>query len=432
VAFTTMLKPIALLAALATSLAGGASAHADEQQTLAGDLGGIRTAFAAAGLALGASYVGETLGVVSGGVKRGFIFEGQVALSLDADLETVASWRGATAHVSAFDLHGRGPSADFLGGNLMDVSNIEARREARLYTLWLEQSLADGRVAVRAGQLAADDEFLISDTAGNLLNGTFGWPTLTAADTIQGGAAYPLAAPGMRVRARPLRDVTLLAGVFAGNPGGEGCAGDPQICNKHGTTFSLSDGALWMAELQLAAKLGASELPGTYKFGAWRETGAFPNQRTGAKDRHGDYGVYAVGDQMVWRVPGDGERGLSVFLRGGAAPDDRNFVSWYVDGGFGFKGPVEGRPDDVASFGVAYAGISDDASARDRLAGLLTPVRDYEAAIELTYSVRLRPGWTVQPDLQYVIHPGGNVAHPLRTGTVADALVLGLRTAITF
>ncbi len=294
--------------------------------------------------------------MVAGGVKRKFVYDGQFALSLDADLEKLVGWHGATAHASGFGIHGRGPSADLLGGNLMDISNIEARPGARLDTLWLEQSLFDDRLTIRAGQILADGVFAASDTAAGLINGTFGWPTFTGANVTQGGPAYPLSAPGVRVRANPRPDLTVLAGLFAANPGGAGCGGDPQICNKHGTTFSLSGGALWIAELQYAANAGkaATGLPGSYKLGAWRETGSFPDQLTGATDKHGDYGIYAIADQMVWRRPGTEDQGLSLFLRAGWAPEDRNFVSWYVDGGVGFKGPIASRPDDVVTLGVAY------------------------------------------------------------------------------
>ena len=38
---------------------------------------------------------------------------------------------------------------------------------------------------------------------------------------------------------------------------------------------------------------------------------------------------------------------LSVFLRGGFVPADRNLESWYIDGGVGVKGLLPGRADDT-------------------------------------------------------------------------------------
>ena len=42
------------------------------------------------------------------------------------------------------------------------------------------------------------------------------------------------------------------------------------------------------------------------------------------------------------------------------------------------------------------------------------------------------PGWTVQPDLQYVFNPGQNVGASTSSEAVPNALVLGLRTTLTF
>ena len=52
--------------------------------------------------------------------------------------------------------------------------------------------------------------------------------------------------------------------------------------------------------------------------------------------------------------------------------------------------------------------------------------------IELSYKAAILPGWTVQPDLQYVINPGQNVGGSDRPEAVPNALILGLRTTLTF
>jgi porin len=104
-----------------------------------------------------------------------------------------------------------------------------------------------------------------------------------------------------------------------------------------------------------------------------------------------------------------------------------------------FKGPFASRPDDIVGIGLAYGRVSPQAAARDRdaaaLAGMAMPVRDFEAALELTYQIQLADNWSVQPDLQYIVHPGGNVPNPLvssGTSAIPDALVLGVRTILKF
>jgi porin len=55
--------------------------------------------------------------------------------------------------------------------------------------------------------------------------------------------------------------------------------------------------------------------------------------------------------------------------------------------------------------------------------------------LELTYQAQITPWLVLQPDFQYIFHPGGNVADPTDvsgTTPVQDAAVIGVRTAITF
>jgi porin len=402
---------------------------------LLGDLGGLRPALAQYGVDLTFGYIGETFGVVQGGVKRGAIYEGQASVGLEIDLDKLVGWNGAKLYANAINIHGRGASRTLLDGNLMTVSNIEALATTRLYRLYFEQNLFADRASLRFGQIAADDEFLTSDTAGGLINGTFGWPAWTAADTRGGGPAYPLPQLGVRLQLKPTDELTLRAAAFTGNPGGKNCvSGDPQQCDPHGILFPFSAGTLWIGEAAYAVNSGkgAAGLPGIYKLGGWYETGPFPWQFDPTRSKQNNGGVYAVVDQGIWRRPGSDEQGLNFFLRVGGAPSDRNFLSFYADAGIGFRAPFASRPDDVVTLGAAYGNISADVARADRLADPAIPVRNYEAVIELSYKARVVPGWTVQPDLQYLFNPGGNVPNPNGTGTIPNALVLGMRTTLAF
>ena len=61
-------------------------------------------------------------------------------------------------------------------------------------------------------QLLADLEFISSAYAGLFIGATFGWPIFTANTLPGGGPAYPFAALGVRVQARPAEAWTVLAG----------------------------------------------------------------------------------------------------------------------------------------------------------------------------------------------------------------------------
>ncbi|WP_164153969.1 carbohydrate porin, partial [Stenotrophomonas maltophilia] len=72
-----------------------------------------------------------------------------------------------------------------------------------LNELWVEQSLFDGRLAIRLGQLATDTEYMVSQTGILFTNGSFGWPAILASNIRGGGPSYPLAVPGIRVKIVP-------------------------------------------------------------------------------------------------------------------------------------------------------------------------------------------------------------------------------------
>jgi porin len=68
------------------------------------------------------------------------------------------------------------------------------------------------------------------------------------------------------------------------------------------------------------------------------------------------------------------------------------------------------------------------------VSGAPMPIRDFEAAVELTYQWQIRKDWSVQPNVQYIIHPGGHVANPssLNGAPIPNATVLGVRTMLRF
>ena len=136
-------------------------------------------------------------------------------------------------------------------------------------------------------------------------------------------------------------------------------------------------------------------------------------------------------DQLIYQLPGEEEgRGISVFARAVGSPADRNQVDAYFDTGIVFTGMLPRRPNDVFGIGFAYTGISNDASAFDRDSGL-SIIRNHEVLLEISYAAEIVPGWTLQPDLQYIWNPGGRV--PDASGRpIENATVVGVRTTINF
>lgn len=230
--------------------------------------------------------------------------------------------------------------------------------------------------------------------------------------------------------------------MFDGDPADPARGQDPQDANRHNTNFRLSDPPLVVAEAQYRYNQdkGAAGLAGTIKLGGWQHFGSFDDQRFGADVRHrGDFGLYGVLEQQLWRPSsGEPDKGVSVFTRISGTPlADRNLIDFYIDGGITFAGLVPTRPDDVVTVGGAFARVSSVARAADRdaqLTGELVPVRAYEALLEFNYQYKIMAGWTMDADLQYIWHPAGSVANPLRDdgAAIKDAAVLTLHTQIKY
>lgn len=421
-----------------------------QRDRLLGNPGGIRSGMEDAGFSITVQETSEVLGNVSGDTT-GAIYEGATLAALQIDTAQAIGLPGGTFRASMYQIHGQGLSDSNLG-NLNTVSNIEAAPGARLFDLWYEQAILGGAVSLRLGQQAADEEFQVSTYGGLFINASFGWPTLAAAGLPAGGPAYPLAALGGRLKLQPREDLAILLGVYSGNPAPVG-QNDPQIRNASGTSFVLDQGVFVIGEVQYSINTGDREagLPGTYKLGAWYNSNAFPDQRYGADgllladpassgvplSHSGNYSVYAVADQMIWREPGTKDQGIGLFARVTGGSGDRNPVSAFFNAGATWKGAIRGRPDDTIGLGVSVARISEDARQADSdvaiVSGAPYPQRTSETVLELTYQAAVTPWLTLQPDFQYIFNPGGGTpSFNSPAGKAADAAVLGLRGVVVF
>jgi len=426
----------------------------DTSAMLTGDWGGARETLHKKGVDLGATYIGEALGNVSGGTNRGVAMEGRLEVAASFNLEQIFDWKGVSAFANMYQLHGRGNSATQIG-NLMTTSNIEATKTTRLFDLWLEKNFEESNISIRVGQLAADDEFTTSTPAATFINSVFGWPTSLATNLTSGGPAFPLAAPGARLKISDGGRWTNLTAIFDGDPGGHGTEANPQQRNISGTSFNLDRGALIMNELAYSSDTTKDDagLPTVLKLGLWYHTENFADLRkdntglslasTGssgvAKNHHGNYGVYAVVDQTLWKSDEADEKSIVGFTRLFWNPEDRNQINFQIDGGINVHGLIPARHDDVLGIGFSYLGISNSASGLDRDTNFFNatsaPVRDYEGVVEVTYQTPITPWFSLQPDFQYILHPGGNITNPnIGDGVtpIKDATIFGLRAVARF
>ena len=388
------------------------------------------------GIDFTATYIGEVVANASGGIQRGAVYEGLFGLALELDLARLGLWENAKIHISSIYPHGRSPSAR-LTGDLLAVSNIDAWESFRLYHLWYEHNLFDQRLSIRFGQLAADEEFAGTNPGASFLNAAFGWPAFISANTVNTGPAYFAPASGLRVRVTPTETTFFQAGIFDGDSFDD-LGGDPRP-NESGTRFHLDagQGLFAIAETGLNLELSEHRLPGEYKAGIWYHSGSFESIAEAASvpnaialpEHEGNHGIYLAAEQMVWREPSQDEQGLSLFARVGYSPPDRNLFEWVADGGMTYTGFFPGREHDTLGLGIVFARISDDLRRVERRTraqvGSPAMISDHEMVLEGTYMVYVNQYLSLQPDIQWVHHPGGS-------GAQSDAVVIALRGTIIF
>ena len=401
----------------------------------AGTLTSQRQALSRRGFTYGLNYTADVLGNPTGGERQSAHYDGLVELWADINFESLAGWRGLTFHVNAFQIHGTSITADNIG-SFVSVSNIEAFPSTRLDELWFEQNLLSDLISIRFGEMAIDTEFLIAENAAVFIASTFGWTTLTSDNLPYGGPIYPFAAPGVRLALEPNDDLKLMVGVYNSDPIGP-CPEnrDPGQCNPHGLEFRLGDPPLLVAETEY--RYGdRSSLPGAIKLGGWYQFDEVHHQELQlvkeGRRHDGNYAAYAVFDQMVYRPAGGAEGpGVSLFMRAVVSPADRNQIHAYADAGVVFTGLFPRRPYDVFGIAVAYTGLSDEA-IHLHSSNASCFFQNCEALLEVTYAAEIMPHWTMQPVVQYVLHPGGGSTDEADGQDIPSALVVGMRTNLSF
>jgi len=306
------------------------------QDTLTGNWGGLRDTLAEHGVSITATYTGEVFGNVQGGIKRGSSYDGLFLPQIDVDFEKLLGWRGASFRASMIQGHGPAISSGWSGTLLGASGTVVIPPATRLYNLWLQQNLFDDLLSVRAGLMNVDAEFLTSATASLFMNTTFGWPGGTGINLPGGGPAFPLSAPGVRVKISPAPEGLYLQGaVFSGDPTGHNGSNSLSTSIPSGTVVSFNGGAFIIGEVGYAVNQAkdAKGPPAAYKFGAWYHTSnRFQDQRfdniglslaspasSGVPRNHsGDWGMYGVVDVSLYQTDGGG--GLSAFARLAAVP----------------------------------------------------------------------------------------------------------------
>jgi porin len=248
-----------------------------------------------------------------------------------------------------------------------------------------------------------------------------------------GFTSFPYVTWGGRLKYNPTPEIYAQVGAFEI---------DPRRRTEEGFNWSLNGATGYV----LPVELGYSTSDRHYKIGGWYNSAPYtdPVLNTLGLSRilHGGKamsydggrgGVYALGDQVIYR-PNDGsQRNLAVFASTSMPIDDEEIFQSQSTAGFYWTGPMAARPYDTMGVMMTYivftgreTELMDEELEKAKSASLIN--RD-EVMLELNYGYRLARGVIVLPNFQYIVNPDIS-QRPTARVAPKDAAVLGVRLSI--
>jgi len=376
------------------------------------------------------SYWGDFLANPVGGQSQQASWMQLLVTGAEVNLEKTVGWKGGSFVFSITDAAGSNLSLPI--GNVFTISQAYVMNTFALYNLYLKQELFDGKLDIRVGRMSAGQFFATLPAMGQVVSGAVnGNPTslfLNApyhATASASWAAY--------TKFKPSDAAYVEAGIFQASPR----IGNPSY---HGADFSIraGDGVLIMMEAGWTPTFGKEEkslksdskvvtlpepgLPGVYSFGAYYANYTF--ERFSGGTEHNAFGFYAMAQQMVWRSQRNPNQNISLW--GGVTYSPQLEISQMPVMGFGgivWQGAIPTRDKDSALLSFYTGGFSSSYANAQARNGNGRPTN--ETVLEASYIIQLTEALQLQPDLQWVIQPGG-------TGDIPNALVLGCQVAVIF
>jgi porin len=383
------------------------------------------------GVAPFAELTTEVWGNVAGGWQTGGWWNQLLDFGAELDTAKLGWWQNGRFMVDFHWVRNSRADACFVDdtGACNPVSGIMAANHFRVFNLYYQHAWAGEKFQIKAGQLAADDDFMLSDYAGRFLNSAFGalpsqagTPLARCCHYHPAFPIYPVAAPGLFFRAQPRESFYLQTGVYYGKPGADAAdnygfdwakESDPGVAVFCEGGFNYTLG-------QRAATL---RLGGNYHSGCFDDFAGMNAGNATAMQRN-FYSFYFVQD-LVLLADKCGQPKLAAFCRSGFSPQtDRSIVSVYADAGLNWFAPLPGRKDDIAGVAFSLTRFSDNYRRFTGADGVAAA----ESTLELTYQARLTRWLTLQADTQCLFNPAVNPdSHSRET-----AFVLGMRAVIRF
>ncbi|WP_294278229.1 carbohydrate porin [uncultured Sphingomonas sp.] len=352
-------------------------------------------------LALDLIYKADLIAVGASKRVRGVRYLDNLDAVATLNLDRAAHWKGASAYVGILSNAGGRPNA--IAGTLQGVNNIEVNSpDLLLYQAWVQQRFAGDRASLLMGKYDLNSEFYYNAAASQLIAPAFGIGSELAATGPNGPSIFPQTDLAVRLRLDDKHHYAQAAIVRA-----------PRGTTDQGGRRS----ALFIAELGVKGRTAIGVGGWTYSH---RQPRTVPPGVIVTADTAASHGLYALVERdLVGQADRPGH--WIGFMRVGFSD---GLTTPFGDGlqlGVAGHAILSGRPESHISFGFATAGISTAYRQSNPLDE--APLVKSETMVELTYSDRVAPFLTLQPDVQYVHRPSGLRDAP-------GVVVVGLRAIV--
>lgn len=345
-------------------------------------------------LALQLVYKADILAGLGGGYRNQIGYLGNLDVKITVAGERAFGLGGATLFAHLLHNHGAKPNKQI--GTLQGVDNIEVgTNTGKVLQLWYQQQLLDDRLSLLVGLYDLNTEFYVTDSSSVFVHPALGAGSELAQTGANGPSIFPTTSVGLRVRANLSEAAYAQAVVLDGVPGNP--------ANPRGThiRFDRGDGALWAVETGYRPAPSEGELEVTkLAAGHWRYARRFNDQldvdQDGAPVKRKNYGFYLLAERTLWRDAADAQRGLTAFVRYGAATPAVNPIDRALALGAVYQGLLPSRGQDTLGFAIAAARTS----AKFRSSA--EPAMRREIAYELTYRAPVNAWLAIQPELQHI------------------------------
>jgi porin len=383
---------------------------------LLGDWGGVRPNLFDRGVRFDLQYISDSLSNIESDRNERFVSWNRVRGTVDIDFGALVGLSDLYFHATALWQAG-GNLGTYLG-LLTSPSGMSSAHTFRLDSWWLEKRWLDERLTLRLGQFAGQDFYGAQHYAASFIFEPMGYALGNLFTDFE--SFDPPSTPAVEVRVVPIDHLYVKSMVIAEDR-------KPFSHNPTGLVPQFRGGPVSVFEIGYTPGKKASSVrafdnvetrkgySGVYQFGASYNPGEFKTA-TG-KPESGNYLLYWMASQALWRVDPSGAKGLDATFAYDWSPPDINRNNTLLTAGLRFNEPLPLPIHNTMSLGYVRNHLSSDFRPNN------ATTWNTEHGLEFNILLDIAPMVLFQPVVQYYANVGGGSG---------DAVVIGFRTKVEF